>query len=48
MLSMMDGRRMTSLGKNASGFGMDNLADDAEWVPESLKSVVHGHEGRYL
>lgn len=26
VLSMTDGRRMTSLGKNASGFGMDNLA----------------------
>lgn len=32
VLSMTDGRRMTSLGKNASGFGMDNLAD-GEWCP---------------
>lgn len=47
VLSMTDGRRMTSLGKNASGFGMDNLAD-GEWCPSPPKSVVYGHDGRYL
>lgn len=45
VLSMTDGRRMTSLGKNASGFGMDNLADGRpRVVPESL--IVCGSRPR--
>lgn len=46
VLSMMDGRRMTSLGKNASGFGMDNLADGRpRVVPESLIVCGSGPRG---
>lgn len=45
VLSMTDRRHMTSLGKNASGFGMDNLADGSGARAESLKSVVQQPRG---